>query len=49
MVWINKRVVWTGFMWPRKGTTGGPCEQGNEPLGSMQGGEFNKNTNSSQS
>jgi hypothetical protein len=32
--------VWIGFIWLRIGTNGGCCENGNEPSGSIKGGEF---------
>jgi hypothetical protein len=35
--------VGSGFIWIRLGTSGrkgGSCEHGNEPLGSIKGGEF---------
>jgi hypothetical protein len=32
--------VWTGCIWLKKETSGGSCERGNEPLGSVKGGEF---------
>jgi hypothetical protein len=32
--------MWTGFIWLRTGASGGPFEHGNEPLGSIKGGEF---------
>jgi len=32
--------VWTGCIWLRIGLVAGPCEHGNEPSGSMKGGEF---------
>jgi hypothetical protein len=32
--------VCTRFIWLRIGTSGGSCEQGNEPSGSVKGGEF---------
>jgi hypothetical protein len=32
--------VWTGFIWLRIGTGAGFCEHGNEPSGSVKGGEF---------
>jgi hypothetical protein len=37
--WILERwdeVVWAGFIWLRIGTSGGPCEHGNEPSGSIK-------------
>jgi hypothetical protein len=33
-------MVWTVFMWPMIGSVVGPCEHGNEILGSVKGGEF---------
>jgi hypothetical protein len=32
--------VWIGFIWLRIRTGGGSCKYGNEPLGSIKGGEF---------
>jgi hypothetical protein len=32
--------VWSGCILLRIGTTGGCCEYGNEPWGSIKGGEF---------
>jgi len=32
--------MWTGFIWLRIRISGGLCEHGNEPLGSVKGGEF---------
>jgi hypothetical protein len=29
-------VAWTGLIWLRTGTSGGPCEHGNEPSGSIK-------------
>jgi hypothetical protein len=29
-------MVWTGSIWLRIGASGGSCEQGNEPLGSIK-------------
>jgi hypothetical protein len=37
--WILGGKLWTGFMLLRMGTKG-PCEHGNEPSGSIKGGEF---------
>jgi hypothetical protein len=28
--------VWTGFIWRKTGTSGGPCEYGNKPSGSIK-------------
>jgi hypothetical protein len=30
--------VWTGCIWLRIGPSGGSCEHGNDPLGSIKGG-----------
>jgi hypothetical protein len=41
--WILKKSVgrvWTGFIWLKIGAVAGRCEHGNEPLGSIKGGEF---------
>jgi hypothetical protein len=41
--WILEKqigIVWTGFICLRIGTSGGPCEHGNEPSGSIKGGEI---------
>jgi hypothetical protein len=41
--WISGKKsgkVWTRCVWFKKGTRGGSCEYGNEPLGSTKGGEF---------
>jgi hypothetical protein len=32
--------IWTGFMWLRIGTSSRPFKHGNEPSGSIRGGEF---------
>jgi hypothetical protein len=32
--------MWTGFIWVRIGTSGGPCEHGNEPSSFTTGREF---------
>jgi hypothetical protein len=32
--------VWIGFIWLKIGTSGGFCGHGNEPSGSLKGGEF---------
>jgi hypothetical protein len=29
-------MVWPGFVWIRMGTSGGPCDHGNEPSGSIK-------------
>jgi hypothetical protein len=34
------RKLWTGCIWIRIGTREHSCEHGNEPLGSIKGGEF---------
>jgi hypothetical protein len=37
--WILERqdgMVWTGMTWPRIGASGGFCEDGNEPSGSIK-------------
>jgi hypothetical protein len=31
---------WTGFSWPRIGTSGGVCDHGNKPSGSVKCWEF---------
>jgi hypothetical protein len=31
--------VWTVCIWLRIRTSGGPCEHGNEPSGSVKGGD----------
>jgi hypothetical protein len=39
--WIlerEDRVVWTGLVWLRIGTSGGSCECGNKPSGSTKDG-----------
>jgi hypothetical protein len=36
----NVGKVWTGFILLRIGTVAGCCEHGNEPSGSIKGGEF---------
>jgi hypothetical protein len=33
-------MVWTGCIWLRIGSSGGLCEHGDEPSGSIKGGEF---------
>jgi hypothetical protein len=39
---LEKQVgkVWIGFLWLRMGPVAGSCEHGNEPSGSIKGGEF---------
>jgi hypothetical protein len=32
--------MWTGRIWLRIGTSGGSCEHGNKPSGSIREGEF---------
>jgi hypothetical protein len=44
--WASRRVsihfykLWTGFIWLRIGTSGGCCEHGSEPPGSIRGRSF---------
>jgi hypothetical protein len=41
--WIFKKCdggAWTGLSWLRRGTGGGRCKCGNEPLGSIKFWEF---------
>jgi hypothetical protein len=39
-VWEIRWKFWTGFIWLRIGSIGGPSDHGSELSGSINGGEF---------